>query len=211
MRASLADQPGATSLAIALGANLPGPAGSPIHTLVAVRPQLEALVQQGWPGRHGPLVFHWSPLFTTAPVGGPADQPPYGNAVLVVEAVAEPAVAYAQELLQALHQLEQHHGRERRERWGPRSLDLDLLWWGDLQLSTPSLALPHPLWPQRGFVLAPLLAIERRRGWPIRCPQPVGFVEAAGPTPLATLAAAWRRASGMALPQPLPPPEGWPC
>lgn len=174
MRASLADQ----SLAIALGANLPSPAGAPSDTLVAVRPQLEGLLHQWRAGLDGvgeasALHCHWSPLFRTAPVGGPADQPDYCNAVLVVRcspAWPEPSLAAAAELLQALHQLERRYGRERRERWGPRSLDLDLLWWGELAQASTSLELPHPRWQQRGFVLAPLLAIERQLGRPLWLP-----------------------------------------
>ena len=174
MRASLADQ----SLAIALGANLPSAAGDPIATLVAVRPQLEVLLNRWRAGLDGAggasaLHCHWSPLFRTAPVGGPADQPDYCNAVLVVTcspAWPEPSLAAAAELLQALHQLERRYGRQRRERWGPRSLDLDLLWWGELAQATTSLELPHPRWQQRAFVLAPLLAIERQLGRPLWLP-----------------------------------------
>ena len=213
MRASLADQ----SLAIALGANLPSPAGGPIDTLVAVRPQLEALLSpwraglgaaevgcgepSGPGGDASALRCHWSPLFATAPVGGPADQPTYFNAVVVVEAPAltAPSVAAARELLQALHQLEQHYGRQRRERWGPRSLDLDLLWWGELASPSASLELPHPRWHERGFVLAPLLAIERRLGEALWCPHSVGLAAAAAEATAAD-----------ALPQPLLPRHGWP-
>ena len=213
MRASLADQ----SLAIALGANLPSPVGDPIDTLVAVRPQLEGLVTAWWagleraggdgapsgPGSEPPHPhWSWSPLFATAPVGGPADQPIYCNAVLVVEGApgsVAPCAQAALELLQALHQLEQRYGRQRRARWGPRSLDLDLLWWGGLICSGPSLELPHPRWQERGFVLAPLLAIERRRGQRLACPHPAGLQSAAVAVALAE-----------PLPQPLPPRSGWP-
>ena len=219
MRASLADQPGGASLAIALGANLPSPAGDPIATLVAVRPQLEALVSAWWAGveraggvaaasgRGGEpphLRCSWSPLFATAPVGGPADQPTYCNAVLVVDSAAgwgAPALAAALELLQALHGLEQRYGRERRERWGPRSLDLDLLWWGELVCPGPSLELPHPRWHERGFVLAPLLAIEARRAGALWCPHPAG---------LAAAVAAAQATSGDPFPPALPAREGWP-
>ena len=206
MRASLADQ----SLAIALGANLPSPAGDPIDTLVAVRPQLEGLVTAWWAGleRAGDESPHphwsWSPLFATAPVGGPADQPIYCNAVLVVEGrpgLVAPSAEAALELLQALHQLEQRYGRQRRERWGPRSLDLDLLWWGELVSPSPSLELPHPRWQERGFVLAPLLAIEARRQGPLWCPHPAG---------LAAAVAAAQATSGDLLPPALPAREGWP-
>jgi 2-amino-4-hydroxy-6-hydroxymethyldihydropteridine diphosphokinase len=143
-------------LAIALGANLPSPAGEPLATLVAARPQLELLLL-GW---GGPLQLHWSPLFRTAPVGGPADQPAYLNGVLLVEGASDPNCAAARSLLGLLHGLEQRFGRQRRERWGPRSLDLDLLWWGNLRCGGDGLELPHPRLLERSFVLAPLAAIQ---------------------------------------------------
>jgi 2-amino-4-hydroxy-6-hydroxymethyldihydropteridine diphosphokinase len=70
-----------------------------------------------------------------------------------------------------LQQLELAFGRQRLEHWGPRSLDLDLLWWGDLRVEEPELQLPHPRWHQRAFVLAPLLAIERKTPFPL----PTGY------------------------------------
>ncbi|MCP9942286.1 2-amino-4-hydroxy-6-hydroxymethyldihydropteridine diphosphokinase [Cyanobium sp. ATX 6E8] len=172
MRASLADQTGGgatPSLAIALGANLPSRCGNPIATLIAVRPLLEASVR-GWsqdlrrPGET--TAFRWSPLFETQAVGGPPGQPNYVNAVVLVEgasvtadAAPEATADAAEDLLGHLQELEQHFGRERQERWGPRSLDLDLLWWGDLRCHTPRLQLPHPRWQERDFVLAPLAAL----------------------------------------------------
>ena len=190
MRASLADQDDGQlsrlaaavaqalqrpdTLAIALGANLPSPAGEPPDTLLAVRPLLEHLLQR-W--ARSPLLFSWSPLQQTAPVGGPPGQRPYSNGVLLVElptalaGTAQPAAAQpgaALQLLQGLQQLEAQFGRPpqaQRQHWGPRSLDLDLLWWGDLELdrpataATPALQLPHPLWRQRSFVVEPLATL----------------------------------------------------
>jgi 2-amino-4-hydroxy-6-hydroxymethyldihydropteridine diphosphokinase len=198
------------TLAIALGANLPSPAGEPADTLLAVRPLLEQMLQR-W--AQASLLFRWSPLLQTAPVGGPPGQRPYSNGVLLVElpvalavkaAGSESAVALdaarcdasecnatrpqglvsaapttaalargaltsaAVELLQCLQQLEAQFGRPpqpERQHWGPRSLDLDLLWWGQLELdlpataATPALQLPHPLWRQRSFVLEPLATL----------------------------------------------------
>ena len=190
MPASLADQPRgseAATLAIALGANLPSRCGGPIATLIAVRPLLEASLRQWGQGlSSGTTGFRWSPLFETEPVGGPPGQPPYINAVLVVDGLvaglgADGARAAAGEaLLEQLQALEHDFGRERQARWAPRSLDLDLLWWGDLSCHTPRLQLPHPLWRQRDFVLAPLaaltglapepgcavIALAGRPGWP---------------------------------------------
>ena len=169
-----------TQAAIALGANL----GDPRTTLLAVRPLLAALLrqwarEQEWPEEPGrPPRLRWSPLFRTAPVGGPADQPPYLNAVMVVdggparapadrpalqagEGQQAPSQALAaQELLERLLALERRFGRVRGERWGPRSLDLDLLWCGSAPLQRPGLCLPHPHLRERAFVLAPLAAIE---------------------------------------------------
>ncbi len=153
MGASLADQ-ARPSLAIALGANLPSPAGDPRATLLAVRPLLETLL------RGLGEVVRWSPLFRTVPVGGPPGQPDYLNAAVLVSPVLPGTPARAMQLLQELHQLEQRFARQRLVRWGPRSLDLDLLWWGDLECSCEQLELPHPRLLERAFVLAPLAAID---------------------------------------------------
>ena len=145
------------SMAVALGANRPSAVGSARATLLAVQPRLEVLLQT-WSAQE--LRFHWSSLHDTAPVGGPPDQPRYCNAVLLVEGLqAPPTQAPALDLLDALQGLEQEFGRDRsRElRWGPRSLDLDLLFWGELRLEHPRLLLPHPRLHLRSFVLVPLL------------------------------------------------------
>lgn len=173
MHVSLADQASGSdtpTLAIALGANLPSRSGGPIATLIAVRPLLEARVRQWSRGLTArPAVFRWSPLFETEPVGGPPRQPLYINAVVRVGGLAEQqAPESAEALLEHLQELEHHFGRERQARWAPRSLDLDLLWWGDLTCDTPQLQLPHPLWRERDFVLAPLAALAGQApapGW----------------------------------------------
>jgi len=154
-------------LAIALGANLPGPAGTPFETLQAVRPELEASVQH-W--AEGLADFSWSPLLETQPVGGPADQPWYCNAVVrVCGELGAPSDSAALCLLDALQALEGRFGRDRAAevRWGPRSLDLDLLFWDELRLDHPRLLLPHPRLHLREFVLEPLLAAMRGTvSWP---------------------------------------------
>ena len=152
MGTSLADQ----GLAIGLGANLPSAAGGPIETLIALRPRLSAELQT----LLGQSELRWSPLFRTAPVGGPPDQPEFINAVVVLDHPPEPTPAAAMELLRRLQALESQFGRVRQERWGPRTLDLDLLWWGALQSQSSELELPHPRWRERVFVLAPLAALD---------------------------------------------------
>lgn len=163
MSASLADQ--ACSLAVALGANRPSAAGSPRQTLICVRPELETLLcdwAQISPFR---LSCSWSPLLETVPVGGPSGQPMYCNAVVLIGGVpGPPGVEAALALLNRLQALEAQYGRDRdrEERWGPRSLDLDLLFWGDWRLGHPRLVLPHPRLHLRSFVMEPLLAAMQR-------------------------------------------------
>ena len=144
-------------LAVALGANRPSAVGSPRATLLAVQPRLETLVK-AWAAQE--LVCRWSSLHDTTPVGGPPNQPLYCNAVLLVEGLkVPPSEAAALQLLEAMQGLEQQFGRDRsrEQRWGPRSLDLDLLFWGELRLEHPRLLLPHPRLHLRAFVMEPLL------------------------------------------------------
>ncbi len=92
-----------------------------------------------------------SALYRTAPVG-PADQPEYINAVASLKTHLSPRA-----LLEALQAVERLHGRQRDgTRWGPRTLDLDILLYGDEHLSEPGLQIPHPEMGWRAFVLVPL-------------------------------------------------------
>lgn len=89
-------------------------------------------------------------------LGGPdADAPRYLNAVALVDTRLAPSV-----LLGYLHAIEARHGRERRERWGSRTLDLDLIAYGDVRSDDPALVLPHPRAAERDFVLDPWLSID---------------------------------------------------
>ena len=95
-----------------------------------------------------------SSLYGSKPMG-PADQPDYVNAVAGVD-TGMPAT----DLLQALAQIEEREGRERgTEQWGPRTLDLDLLLYGEQRIATPELTVPHPGMHERDFVLVPLAEI----------------------------------------------------
>ena len=107
-----------------------------------------------WLARAGARLRH-SSLYRTAPVGGPAGQADFLNAVVAVE---EPRCG-ARELLQELLAYELRRGRERSLRWGPRIIDLDLLAYGDSSIDDPLLSLPHPRLHQREFVLAPLCEV----------------------------------------------------
>jgi 2-amino-4-hydroxy-6-hydroxymethyldihydropteridine diphosphokinase len=99
------------------------------------------------------LMAH-SSLYRSRPVG-PANQPDYINAVACITTHLT-----AESLLDALQALESRHGRVRSgERWGPRTLDLDLLLYADSRIDTPRLQVPHPRMAERAFVLVPLVEI----------------------------------------------------
>lgn len=86
----------------------------------------------------------------TVPVGGPSDQGRFLNGAVVIETTRGPA-----ELLAVLQQLESERGRRRETRWGPRTLDLDILLYDQMILETPTLTIPHPRMAWRRFVLEP--------------------------------------------------------
>lgn len=94
------------------------------------------------------------------PPWGDEQQPPFVNACIAIETLLDPHA-----LLQALHDVEKAHGRDRLQetRWGPRTLDLDLLAYNDLTIEERGLILPHPRLFQRAFVLVPLAEIAADR------------------------------------------------
>lgn len=98
-------------------------------------------------------VVRVSGLYETEPVGPPG-QADYLNQVVVIETEQSPEA-----LLEMALEIEDELGRERRERWGPRTIDLDLLLYGDLALSGCALTLPHPRLHERSFVLVPLAEV----------------------------------------------------
>ena len=94
-----------------------------------------------------------SHVYETSPVGGPEGQGPYLN--VVVELAVSPG-ADPYRLLEECRRLEAAAGRVRAVRWGPRTLDADVLWIDGVALDDPELTVPHPRWRERRFVLAPL-------------------------------------------------------
>ena len=99
-------------------------------------------------------VIALSSIYTTEPVGGPV-QPNYLNAICIAESDLPSA-----DLLALLHGIEKTLGRERVERWGPRTIDLDLIQYGTILSSAEELELPHPRAHERKFVLEPWLEVE---------------------------------------------------
>ena len=128
---------------VGLGSNL----GNPAENISSAISQLEKM----------PLVTSLvcSSLYRSEPVGF-EDQPDFVNAVCSMKSGMQ-----SDKLLQFLQQIEQEAGRQRDNvRWGPRTLDLDLLLYGDLAISTPTLVIPHPRMHERAFVLYPLQEIS---------------------------------------------------
>lgn len=135
-----------TACAIALGSNL-GDSEQIIETALARLERIDGMrlgLQTDTSAR--------SQLYKTAPVGPP--QPDYINACAIFHTSLSP-----EQVLQALLVTEAGFGRIRRERWGPRTLDLDLLFYGSRVMDTSSLTLPHPRMHERSFVLVPLAEI----------------------------------------------------
>lgn len=127
---------------VALGANL----GDARGTLLRAFESLARLPQTRLVAR--------SSLYRTAPIDAPG-QPDYINAVAQIATTLPPL-----ELLHELQAIEQAFGRERLYRNAPRTLDLDLLLYGEHCLDTPELILPHPRLAERAFVLAPLAELD---------------------------------------------------
>lgn len=98
-----------------------------------------------------PDVVAVSPVYETDPVGGPNDQGAYLNLVLELDSTLD-----ARGLLAACRRLEAAAGRVREVRWGPRTLDVDVLWVDGEIVRDPDLVVPHPRLRERRFVLAPL-------------------------------------------------------
>lgn len=138
---------------ISLGANLPGPCGSPRETLAAVPDALAA---------RGIKVLAMSRQWLTAPVPASSD-PWYRNAMVHVETDLTPP-----DLIKALKDTEQGLGRVNFSQNAPRALDLDLIAYHDVVLSTERLSLPHPRLHERAFVLLPLMEIAPEWVHPVR-------------------------------------------
>lgn len=127
---------------IAFGANL----GDRLATLRAAATALDAAA--------GVRIVQASALYETAPVGGVEGQDSYLNAVVRIETTLAPL-----DLLDLLQSIERANRRIRVVRWGPRTLDLDLLFYGDLTIADGRLEAPHPRLHLRRFVLAPLAEV----------------------------------------------------
>jgi 2-amino-4-hydroxy-6-hydroxymethyldihydropteridine diphosphokinase len=131
-----------TDVFIGLGSNLKDPAAQLARAVSALATLPEtALVAQ-------------SPFYASRPVG-PQDQPDFVNGAVWLRTSLRP-----HQLLDELQSIEQKHGRERLRHWGPRTLDLDILVFGDQVLDDERLTVPHRELPNRDFALQPLLDLK---------------------------------------------------
>lgn len=103
--------------------------------------------------RWGVKILRMSRLYETEPVGV-KDQPTFYNAAAIGETALTP-----EEVLMAIQAIERSLKRERKEKWGPRTIDIDILMYDDLVLDVTGLVVPHPHMTERRFVLAPLVEI----------------------------------------------------
>ncbi|RJS93781.1 2-amino-4-hydroxy-6-hydroxymethyldihydropteridine diphosphokinase [Salinisphaera sp. Q1T1-3] len=127
---------------IGIGSNLDNPARHVADALATLADGAE------------PRLLARSRCYRTVPVGGPADQPMFCNAAAAVATTRD-----APALLSYLQAIESAHGRIRDVRWGPRTLDLDIIAYDDRRSADPRLTLPHPRAHERAFVLVPLAEI----------------------------------------------------
>ena len=151
---------------VGLGSNLENPIQQVSDALIELNeiPQTRLLKQ--------------SQLYRSDPVGPPG-QPDYINAVALLETALEPL-----DLLDALQSIENAHQRRRIQRWGPRTLDLDLLLYADQQIDLERLQVPHPHMTEREFVLYPLAEIAPE----IELPKGIPLQQLLTKCPLGTLA-----------------------
>jgi len=105
---------------------------------------------------HGVRTIASSRVWATAPIGGPEDQPEFLNAVVEID----PDQLGPPDVLAAARDVEGALERVRHERWGPRTIDIDVLLWGDRTSDAADLTIPHPRLHERAFVVLPLLDLD---------------------------------------------------
>ena len=132
---------------VGLGSNL----GEPMEQISSALHAIDQLA--------GSRLIASSSLYRTPPMG-PQDQPDYLNAAAEIETSSEPL-----QLLQQLQYIEQQQGRVRKRHWGERTIDLDLLLYGEQQINLPTLQVPHPGLIERAFVLVPLMELAGELLW----------------------------------------------
>ena len=130
-------------------------------------------------GELGTAIINQSQVFETAPIGGPTNQGAYLNMVVAVNTALDPFA-----MLRRCQRIESLALRQRVVHWGPRTLDVDLIFYDDVTITSPELTIPHPRFGERRFVLAPLSEIAPQlcpTGWDTTLPpddiKPLGALD----------------------------------
>ena len=158
-------------LCLSLGANIDSKFGNPIDTLINAKFKVEMIIKNFILQKHDnkPLLnqnnkfLFWSSLYKSHPHGISETQPDYINTALLVKTESLPisSIEHTKFLLQKFQNLEKEFGREkdRKDRWKSRCLDIDILWWDNLNFKDDILTIPHPRFMNRNFVISPLSEI----------------------------------------------------
>jgi len=159
-------------LCISLGSNIDSKFGNPIDSLIASKFRIEEIINNLIDLNSSENIkenilknfFKWSSLYRTSPFGVVGKQPDYINCLLLANGDLLPpsSIEKARFLLKEFQNLEKEFGRNKlceEQRWLPRPLDIDILWWDDLLINEKDFKLPHPRFKNRNFVISPLAEV----------------------------------------------------
>ena len=159
-------------LCISLGANIDSKFGSPINSLIESKERIEKIINNLIHLNHSEnlekyilkKMFNWSSLYQTSPLGVLDKQPDYINCLLLVKGDLLPPSSNekARFLLKEFQNLEKEFGRNKsseEQRWLPRPLDIDIIWWDDLYINDDDFKIPHPRFKNRNFIISPLAEV----------------------------------------------------
>ena len=159
-------------LCISLGSNIDSKFGTPINSLIESKFRIQTIISNlinlNYEGKFEKNIFekffHWSSLYQTSPLGVDGKQPDYINCLLLVKGDLLPpsSLEQARFLLKEFQNLEKEFGRNKssgEQRWLPRPLDIDILWWDNLYINDDDFKIPHPRFQNRNFVISPLAEV----------------------------------------------------
>jgi len=159
-------------LCISLGSNIDSNYGNPINSLIESKFRIEKIVSnlinlncsENLKRNKLKKFFNWSSLYRTSPLGVVGKQPDYINCLLLAKGdlMLTSSIEKARFLLKEFQNLEKEFGRNKlleEQRWLPRPLDIDILWWDDLYINDDDFKIPHPRFKNRNFVISPLAEV----------------------------------------------------
>ena len=159
-------------LCLSLGSNIDSKFGNPINSLIESKFRIEKIIydlinlnrSDNLEKKILKNFFNWSSLYQTSPLGVVGEQPDYINCLLLVKGdlIPQSSIELARFLLKEFQNLEKEFGRNKssgEQRWLPRPLDVDILWWDDLYINDNDFKIPHPRFQNRNFVISPLAEI----------------------------------------------------